>query len=107
MRTIARLLGLTLLAGLPLLGCERPANVPAAQVQPVLLRYDVQGMHCEGCVAAIETKVGRIKGVAACEVSLDDHEAIVTIAEADRPDEVREAVESTIRGLHYTIAPKP
>lgn len=98
------LLALVLLAALPV-GCGE--RTPPAPVEPVVLRYAVEGMHCEGCVAAIQTKVMRVEGVSACEVSLDEHEATVTIADPARAAELIAAVEAAVRSMNYTITPKP
>lgn len=98
------LLAVLLLAVVPF-GCGE--RTPPAPVEPVVVRYAVEGMHCEGCVAAIQTKVMRVEGVSACEVSLDGHEATITIADPARAPQLIAAVEAAIRGMNYTITPKP
>jgi copper chaperone CopZ len=98
------LLAFLLLAVVP---CGCGERTPPAPVEPVVLRYDVEGMHCEGCVAAIQRKVMRVEGVSACEVSLEEHEATITISDPARAAELTEAIEAAIRGMNYTITPKP
>jgi copper chaperone CopZ len=81
------------------LGCSSKGTEPAP-TQVVV--YDVQGMHCDGCVAAITKKVLAVKGVTACDVSLDEHKATVTLASPATTTEVEDAV----KRLGYTIAVK-
>jgi copper chaperone CopZ len=76
-----------------LLGCDRP--------QPAVLAYRVEGMHCEGCVAAITGKVTKVAGVTTCEVSLDGQSATVRVDDG----RIAPQVESAIRGLGYTVKP--
>lgn len=43
-----------------------------------MVKVEVHGMHCEGCVAAIEQALGECDGVVQKEVSLGDSLAVVT-----------------------------
>ena len=79
-------------------GCK-PAAAPATTVK--LVRYDVQGMHCDGCVNAITAKVLKVNGVASCEVSLEEHRATVGLSDPKQSGEV----EAAITKLGYTIGP--
>jgi copper chaperone CopZ len=67
-------------------GCRQeaggPAPAPAAAAdaaQTTVLHFAVEGMHCNGCVMAITDTVSRLEGVTACEVSLDEKSAAVTV----------------------------
>lgn len=42
------------------------------------VRFAVEGMHCKGCVRAIETDVSSIVGVKSCKVNLEKKRAEVT-----------------------------
>jgi copper chaperone CopZ len=90
-------------------GCRREggetANTPAAtapvaneEIQPMVLHFDVTGMHCEGCVKAITTAVSNLDGVTACEVSLEEKSATVTVTDSS----LAETIIQTINGLNYT-----
>ena len=102
-RALAICVACFLLVGVP--GCGqsdgsdvRPASGGA--VEPVTLRYDIEGMHCEGCVAAITGKVTGIEGVTACTVSLDDKKAEI---KASRPD-LGPKIEEAITKLGYKVS---
>ena len=63
--------------------------------------FDVEGMHCNGCVEAITAEVGEVSGVTSVTVSLDGHRADVTLrAPADAAQ-----VESAIEKLGYKATP--
>ena len=59
------------------------ASTSEADTQETTVRLAIEGMYCEGCVAAIEDTVQRIDGVTACEVSLESGTALVTITDPD------------------------
>jgi copper chaperone len=91
---------LLLIAGaLPIQGCK-PAS--PAQQPTYAVTFDVQGMHCEGCVNAITDKVMKVKGVKSCTVSLDEHSASVV---ATSPGQ-EAAIEAAITRLGYTVTRK-
>ncbi len=75
-------------------------NVAAAAV--VSQTYDVQGMHCQGCVDAIESSVLRVPSVASCEVSLDANTATVGWLEEDKVD--TQAILQAIEDKGYTVS---
>jgi len=87
---VALLLPLALVAGPA--GCK-PAEPPAPAATPATLRYTVEGMHCDGCVAAITGKVTSIEGVSACNVSLEGRSANITVNDPAIAPQVREAIE--------------
>lgn len=93
---LARSLLLASLLPAAVVGCKR-TDAPAPAV--TIVRYDVQGMHCEGCVNAITDKVLKVKGVASCEVSLEEHRATVGLSDASKSGEV----EAAIAKLGYTV----
>lgn len=65
------------------------------------VRFDVQGMHCQGCVSAIDAQVREVKGVNGARVSLESHSA-----EVDLVDPAAAAdVEKAIKGLGYKVTP--
>jgi len=77
---------IVLCIALALCGCRQdagePASAPAAAAdvaQTTVLRFAVEGMHCDGCVNAITDTVSRLEGVTACEVSLDEKSATVSV----------------------------
>ena len=52
--------------------------------------YDVKGMTCDHCVRAVTEEIGAVEGVTSVDVSLAEHQAVVT-GDAD-PEAVRAAV---------------
>ena len=90
---------LALLAAARLGGCAGHDAAPAN----VSLRYQVEGMHCDGCVQAITDKVTHLDGVIACKVSLQDREADVMVRNASLAPSVQKAIE----GLGYKVTPLP
>lgn len=113
----AALLALATAAAAPLAACERstgPAGTGTdGAVQPaggggadaastertVLLEYEVDGMHCSGCVEAIEDRVSKLPGIARCTVDLEARRALVEASGADRDAAIRSAIER----LGYTV----
>jgi len=77
------------------------AAVPGAL--PVELHCIVRGMHCEGCVAAITSKVTKIEGVSACTVTLAAETADIDIADRTRAVELQSQITDAVTGLGYTI----
>lgn len=69
------------------------------------LYLDVQGMHCDGCVKAIDAEARSIDGVSDAQVSLEKHSAQIQISNP----ELAAKVESAIRSLGYsvTVVPAP
>lgn len=78
-------------------GCSEVASPP-----PTLqtTTYRVGGMHCEGCAAAIATKVGQVDGVASCNVDLEREIAVVE-ATPGSDQQVKDA----IARLGYKVDP--
>ncbi len=104
------------LASFALAGCTdqgKPtttAATPAADTTPETnstkvgktVVYSVKGMSCGGCASAVTTKVNKVDGVMACDVSLDQQKATVELAENGSATDVEEA----IRSLGYTVEPE-
>ncbi len=61
--------------------------------------YEVAGMTCEHCVAAVSTEVGQLPGVSAVEVDLASGRVVVTGASIDG-----EAVRHAIEAAGYSLA---
>lgn len=85
---------------LSLCACEPPA---AAPTKITTLVFDVQGMHCSGCVEAITAEVREISGVSGAQVSLEDHAARVEVSDPA----VEKKIEAAIRALGYTVKAVP
>jgi copper chaperone CopZ len=87
---------------------SRPREVPiaggTADRIPVL-HYKVKGMHCDGCVAAIQSKVAAVEGVGTCLVDLENGRADVQLNEGVDLATVKPLVEAAITRLGYTIEP--
>ena len=97
------LLAATLLAFVPI-GCGDAGNDPRiTATAPVALRYQVDGMHCDGCVQAITDKVKHVDGVVDCRVSLADRQADVVV----RDDTTALPVQQAIEKLGYKVKPLP
>jgi copper chaperone CopZ len=98
-----RALSVLLLLGSVSIGaCSRAddrSETVVAAAAPHTVRYRVEGMHCDGCVGAITRKVAAVPGVSACEVSLEGHEATVTMKDAS----IEAAVLDAIRRLGYKV----
>ncbi len=89
-----------------LVACDSPTVQPAQPVVPVkstTLVFDVQGMHCNGCVEAITADVRAIAGVRGAQVSLENHTARVEVADPA----LESTVEGAIRSLGYTVKAVP
>lgn len=96
----------------------RTAPAPASESQPaplagaaphakqgletVALHYEVEGMHCGGCVNAITTEVAEVPGVVSCKVKLQEKTADIEVRRAE--DEA--AVKAAIEKLGYKIKPR-
>ncbi len=65
------------------------------------IAFDVEGMHCNGCVEAIRAEVSEVAGVTAVAVSLDGHRADVTLV---TPADAAQ-VEAAIEKLGYKATP--
>jgi copper chaperone len=64
------------------------------------VRFEVHGMHCEGCVAAITKALQGHEGVIAQQVSLADSAAVVTYDSTKvRPGDLKAVIEE----LGYTV----
>jgi copper chaperone CopZ len=70
---------------------------------PIALRFQVDGMHCDGCVNAITDKVKRVDGVVDCRVRLEQREADVAVRDA----QAGEAAQKAIEKLGYKVKPLP
>ncbi|MBM4006628.1 MAG: heavy-metal-associated domain-containing protein [Planctomycetes bacterium] len=99
-----RTLLFTLLVALLPVACGDSGNdARVTTTAPVALRFQVDGMHCGGCVDAITDKVKRVDGVVDCRVSLDQRQADVAV----REPQSRAAVQKAIEGLGYKVTPLP
>ena len=99
-----RLLPLLPLVTMLCVACGDAANdARTSSTPPVALRFQVDGMHCDGCVNAITDKVKRVDGVVDCRVRLDQREAAVAVRDA----QAGAAVQRAIEGLGYKVKPLP
>jgi copper chaperone CopZ len=89
----------SLLFLLPACGSQTDPRV--SSTVPVVYRYSVKGMHCQGCVDAITDKVTHIDGVVDCQVNLQEQSATVAVRSAAVEPQVRSGMER----LGYTVAP--
>ncbi len=97
---------------LGLIGCDLQDNEPptavaseTSEVVPASTKtfvFSVKGMSCGGCASAVDTKVEKVDGVMACDVSLEQQKATVELAEGGSATDVEEA----IRSLGYTVEPE-
>jgi copper chaperone len=60
----------------------------------------VKGMHCDGCVNAVTTKVSKVEGVQSCEVSLEEETATI-VADPSAFANAQAAIEK----LGYEVVP--
>lgn len=98
-----RLTPLLLALLLPVACSDASDDARVSTSAPVALRFQVDGMHCEGCVTAITDKVKRVDGVVDCRVRLDQREADVAVRDAQAGDAVQKAIEK----LGYKVKPLP
>jgi copper chaperone CopZ len=89
------------LACLPVACDDSGRDARVTSAAPVALRFQVDGMHCEGCASAITEKVSRVDGVVDCRVSLENREASVAV----RGAETGPAVQAAIERLGYKVKP--
>jgi copper chaperone CopZ len=76
---------------------ERTSPVAVATETRVL---GVNGMHCDGCVNAVTTKVSRVEGVESCVVSLEAETATIIADPAAFAD-----AQAAIEKLGYKVTP--
>ena len=81
---------------------EPSATTPTVARPSETIVLGVEGMHCDGCVNAVTTKVSKVDGVESCEVSLEDGTATV-VADPASFDEVQGAIAK----LGYTVNATP
>ncbi|MSR69530.1 MAG: heavy-metal-associated domain-containing protein [Phycisphaerales bacterium] len=82
----------------------QPSNkLVTPPVKTTTLVFDVQGMHCNGCVAAITADVRAIAGVSGAQVSLESHSARVEVADPSLAGKI----EAAIGALGYTVKAVP
>jgi copper chaperone CopZ len=84
-------------------GCGDQVDPRVTTTPPIALRFEVDGMHCGGCVDAITEKVRRVDGVVDCRVSLERREADVAVRSESAESTVRKAIES----LGYKVKSLP
>jgi len=92
------------IAALLAFACDRAGEPEQARITPaapVVLRLQVDGMHCQGCVDAITDKVKRVDGVVDCRVRLEQREADVAVRDA----QAGEAAQKAIEKLGYKVTP--
>ncbi len=78
---------LALIAALALTACRSEPKLQKVELQ-------VEGMTCESCVQAIEHSVGKLEGVASCEVDLAGERATVVFREGEaQPEQFVAAIE--------------
>ena len=98
-----RLLVLSILLAAPLAGCgntEDPAQATAIAAPAETYTYEIRGMHCEGCVDAINMKVNKVADVSSCTIDLETARAVVVVS----PDQ-EQTVHDAIVGLGYEVTP--
>jgi len=98
-----RLTLLLAVLALPLSCGDSGNDARVTATAPVALRFQVDGMHCSGCVDLITDKVKRIDGVVDCRVSLEQREADVAVRSAEQGAAVQKAIE----GIGYKVKPLP
>jgi copper chaperone CopZ len=81
----------------------RPVPARPTASLPAALHCTVRGMHCEGCVAAITSKVTKIDGVSACTIDLKGESADIDIADRTRAADLEAEITKAVTGLGYTI----
>lgn len=95
-------LAATLLALLPIAcGDSSAPDNRVSSAAPIVLRLQVDGMHCQGCVDAITDKVSRVDGVVDCRVSLESRQADVAVRASTAAPLVQQAIEK----LGYKVTP--
>ncbi len=94
-----------------LIGCEgEPAgepNAPERAAAAVLTThaFEVEGMHCEGCVNAIRMSVVELAGVRSCAISLDANTCTVEVS--DPQVATAEAIVTAIESKGFKASPIP
>ncbi len=91
---------LTLSSAFAVTGCGDPPTPMAQAAQTDTVVLGVKGMHCDGCVNAVTTKVSKVEGVQSCEVSLEEETATIVADPAAFAD-ARAAIEK----LGYEVVP--
>lgn len=85
-------------------GCERTDSSTVETVaKTVELRFDVEGMTCDGCVNAINETVKRMDGVVDCQASLEKNAAVVTVTDSSLGPAIAQTI-NDLEGYEATIA---
>lgn len=85
-------------------GIERNVDVKVRheEIQQMKLKYDVQGMTCSACSAAVEREVGKLEGVSSVSVNLLANNMVVEYDEAVLTDS---KIEQAVRSAGYAAVP--
>lgn len=84
-------------------GCEPTDSSTVETVaKTVELRFDVEGMTCDGCVNAINETVKRMDGVIDCEASLEKNAAVVTVIDSSLGPAIAQTI-NDLEGYEATI----
>ena len=65
--------------------------------------YNIEGMHCEGCVDAVKAKVCGLEGISKCDVQIG--KATLTTAGDAKLDD--NAVTNAVQSAGYKVVEKP
>jgi copper chaperone len=96
MTSVAMLTGVSIVAT----GCgEADAVVNYDEQDVTTLVFNVNGMHCEGCVGSVRNAIAKLDGVYSCEVSLAEGSAVVKA----RDTTVSPAILNAVASLDFTI----
>lgn len=81
---------------------EKPAS--GSSEAAVSARYDVEGMTCAHCVAAVTEEVGAIPGVTGVDVALDPGKTSRVTVRSDAPVDAA-LVRAAVAEAGYEVAP--
>lgn len=82
-----------------------PQTEPASSTaQPAMVKvYQVEGMHCQGCVNTIKSRLEALPGVVSARVSLDEKMAYVSTTSDGGPTDAQ--VQQAIEAAGYKVQP--
>lgn len=84
---------------MPAASAQAGAVPPTTVAAGLPVRFEIKGMHCNGCAEAIAAEAKGVPGVQQVTVSFDDSRADMVVADPAQA----QAVEDAIRKLGYTV----
>ncbi|RMF85870.1 MAG: heavy-metal-associated domain-containing protein, partial [Planctomycetota bacterium] len=76
-----------------------------SESSPQRVELSIRGMHCAGCVAAVESALTKTPGVARAQVNLATERAVVELASDARAEQCRDDLIRAVSSAGYQAEP--